>query len=147
MKKVFFLLLVTCIVVFFIFPKTEEIRVRIISNSNSNSDLIYKEEVVKYFKEEILPFIEFTDEYLKENYKKIEEILKEKFDSITVEYGNHTFMNKTYNGSVVRNGTYKTLLVYIENALGPNWWGSIFDNALKKEGTDEIIYKWYFNKE
>ena len=146
MKKVFFLLLITCIVVFFIFPKTEEIRVRIISNSDDYSDQIYKEEVVEYFIDEMLPLIEFTDEYLKENFKKIEEILREKFERITVRYENHTFMNKTYNGSVVRNGTYKTLLICIENALGPNWWGSIFDGALQKEGTDEIIYEWYFKK-
>ena len=146
MKKVFFLLLFTCLVVFFILPKTEEIRVRVISNSYEEVDIDFKEEVVEYFKEEILPIIEMTDKYLKENYKKIEEMLEEKFESIKVEYKKHTFTNKTYNGSVVTNGTYKTLLILIENGLGPNWWGSIFDGALQKEGTEEVTYEWYYKK-
>ena len=146
MKKVFFLLLITCLVVFFIIPKTEEIRIRIISNSPSEIDIDYKDEIVEYFKEKVVPYIELTDEYLKENYKKIEALLKEKFDDIFVEYENHTFKNKTYNDSVIADGTFKTLLILVKNAEGPNWWGSIFDGAIVKEGTDEVVYEWYFKK-
>ena len=146
MKKVFFLLLITCLVVFFIIPKTEEIRIRIISNSSSEIDIDYKDEIVEYFKEKVVPYIELTDEYLKENYKKIEALLKEKFDDIFVEYENHTFKNKTYNNSVIADGTFKTLLILVKDAEGPNWWGSIFDGAIVKEGTDEVVYEWYFKK-
>ncbi len=147
MKKFFLMLLVFTVVCFFFLNNPEEeIRVRVLSNSNSSEDLLYKEEVVKYLKEEIFPSIKLDDEFFRKNYKNIEQCLNLKFDNITITYEKHTFTNKTYNDSALENGVYKTLLILIGEGLGSNWWGSIFDNTLQKESLDEVKYEWYFNK-
>ena len=129
----------------FLFKK-DEIRVRVISNSDSEFDLKYKEEVVLYLKENILQKREITDQYLKDNVSNIEYELNEVFDNIVCKYEPHTFTNKAYNGNAIKNGTYDTLLVYIGQANGSNWWGTIFEGSLKNESTDIIEYKWYFKR-
>ena len=48
--KSFFLLLLICFGVCFLFPNDEEIRVRVISNSESEMDIVYKKEVVEFLK-------------------------------------------------------------------------------------------------
>ncbi len=144
MKIFFLMLLVLFGVCFFSSEKSEEIRVRVLSNSDSVSDIKYKEEVVKYLKDVIFSNYELTDLSFEKNYKLIEEELNMKFDNIKVTYQNHTFKNKTYNGSALNDGKYKTLLICIGSGLGSNWWGSIFDNALQRESTLEVKYEWYF---
>ena len=145
--KSFFLLLLICLSVCFLLPKNEEIRIRVISNSDSSYDISYKQEVVAYLKDEVLKNEKLTDEYFKQNFKKIESILNQKFDNITVKYEKHTFINKTYNDNALENDEYKTLLISIGNGLGSNWWGSVFDGTLQYESESEVEYKWYFDKE
>jgi stage II sporulation protein R len=145
MKRVFLLLLCLLGVCFFLF-KEDEIRVRVISNSDNSIDLKYKEEVVVYLKENILQKAKITDQYLKDNVDNIESELNLVFDNIVCRYEPHTFVNKAYNGNVVENGTYNTLLVYIGEANGSNWWGTIFEGSLKKESTEIVEYEWYFKR-
>lgn len=121
----------------------EEVRIRVISNSNNPSDVIYKEEVVKYLKEEILIGKELNKSFLKDNQFSIEQKLNEVFDDVKVYFKKHTFKDKTYNGSVLKEKAYDTLLIVIGDGMGENWWGSIFDNNLQKESTDEVVYEWY----
>ena len=145
--KSFFLLLLICLSVCFLLPKNEEIRIRVISNSDSSYDISYKQEVVIFLKEEMFKNVKLTDDYFKKNYESIEKILNHKFENITVKYEKHTFVNKTYNGSALENGEYKTLLISIGDGLGSNWWGSIFDETLQYESDEEVKYEWYFDKE
>lgn len=147
MKSIFLLLLVIFGVCFLITPtESSEIRIRVISNSDSKEDIEYKKEVVEYLKEEVFPYIELEDRYLKENYKNIEEDLSKEFSNIKVEYKKHRFKNKTYNNSAIKDGTFNTLLISIKDAKGSNWWGSVFDSKLVYESEDEIEYKWYFKE-
>lgn len=145
MKRVFLLLLCLLGVCFFLFDE-KEIRVRVISNSESDIDLKYKEEVVLYLKENILQKGNITQQYLENNVLNIEHELNKKFDNIVCKYEPHTFVNKAYNGNVIENGTYNTLVVYIGEAKGSNWWGTIFEGSLKNESTDIVEYKWYFKR-
>jgi hypothetical protein len=145
--KSLFLLLLICVGVCFLFPKNEEIRIRVISNSDSESDVLYKDKVVIFLKDKILIDENLTDKYFEANYKNIEDILNEEFDNICVKYENHTFINKTYNGSAVENKEYKTLLILIGDGLGSNWWGSVFDETLQYESDLEVEYQWYLKKE
>lgn len=145
MKGIF--LLLTSLVVCFLFSIEEkEIRIRVISNSNDHQDILYKDSVVKYLKEEILNGNKLTDEYFSENHLIINKKLNEEFKDIKVTYEYHTFENKTYNGNVVKNGRYKTLLVYIGDGLGSNWWGSIYEGVIKMDSKEEIKYEWYLKK-
>ena len=148
--KSYFLLLLILFGVCFLFTSKEEkeIRIRVISNSDSVIDIKYKNTVVGYLKGEILPFIELSDKSFEENYQQIEKLLNEEFREfdINVDYQKHTFKNKTYNDSVIKNGRYKTLLIMIGNAEGSNWWGSIFNEKLQYESSEEVRYEWYFKK-
>ena len=147
MKKFFLLLLILVGVCFlFSFKEEQEIRIRVIGNSDSIIDQNYKKQVVSFLKSEVLDNVELSDDYLKENYKTIENILNSEFDDIEVKYEKHTFKNKTYNDSAIKDGEYKTLLVYIGEAKGSNWWGSIFDGKLNYESDNEVTYEWYFKK-
>lgn len=145
MKFVLLLLCTFGVCFLFLTPKESEIRVRVISNSDSKDDIFYKENVVNYLKNEIFPYIDLTDKYFKENYKSIEEQLNIEFDNVVVEYEKHNFKNKAYNGNALENGTFNTLLIYIGSGQGSNWWGSIFEGTLKRESSDVVEYKWYFN--
>lgn len=147
MKTILLFIVSLGVCFFFLNKNDDEIRIRVISNSNSESDLKYKDEVVSYLKEEVLNDIQLTDHYLENNYKTIEQILNKEFDDISVSYEYHTFKNKTYNDIALENKEFKTLLIYIGHGEGSNWWGSIFDNSLQYESTDEVIYKWYFKKD
>lgn len=147
MKTILLFIVSLGVCFFFLNKNDDEIRIRVISNSNSESDLKYKDEVVSYLKEEVLNDIQLTDHYLENNYKTIEQILNKEFDDISVSYEYHTFKNKTYNDIALENKEFKTLLIYIGHGEGSNWWGSIFDNSLQYESTDEVIYKWYFRKD
>lgn len=146
MKNYFLVLLILFGVCFLFFNQEEEIRVRVISNSDEILDIKYKEEVVAYLKSEIFPNIELSDKSFEKNYQEIEELLNKEFNNISVKYTKHTFKNKTYNGSALKNQQYKTLLICIGDGMGSNWWGSIFDKTLQAESVDEVKYEWYFKK-
>ena len=145
MKNIFLLLLGLMVVCFLFLKKDEEeIRIRVISNSGQDSDIYYKEEVVEYLKNEILANRKLNEDYFKRNYKVIEKELNEKFENITVSYDKHYFVNKTEDNIILENKLYNTLLIYIGDGEGPNWWGSIFDETLQFESEEAITYKWYF---
>ena len=91
------MLLVLFGVCFFSSNNETEIRIRVLSNSDSIGDLKYKEEVVKYLKDVIFKDYELSDSSFEKNYKLIEEELNLRFDNILVTYENHTFRNKTYS--------------------------------------------------
>ena len=128
-----------------------------INEDDGNTDLLINtsiynflnglKEVVNYLKKEILPYIILNDEYLSSNYKNIENVLNGNFQNINVKYEKHTFNNKTYNDSAIKDGVYKTLVIYIGEGKGSNWWGSIFNEKLFYESEDEVVYKWYFKNE
>ena len=144
--KGIFLLLTSLVVCFLFCLKDEEIRIRVISNSNDLEDILYKEEVVKYLKDEILNDSVLNDKFFEENYEYINDRLNEKFDDIKVSYEYHTFENKTYNGNVIKDGRYKTLLVTVGLGSGSNWWGSIYEGVITMESQEEIKYEWYLKK-
>ena len=134
------IILVAC----FLFCEKKEIRIRVIANSNSVSDIREKDEIVNFMVYNILKDKTINDQFLKENYLWIEEELNKVFKEVEVKYENHTFYNKTYNGSVLANGTYKTLLVLVGNGEGTNWWSSIYDGKIQA-GSEEVVYEWFFN--
>lgn len=144
--KVFILLLTSLVVCFLFCFKEDEIRIRVISNSDDIYDIKYKELVVDYLKEEVLKNKNLTDDFFQNNYLNIEKILNEKFQDIDVSYEYHRFENKTYNDNVIKGGNYKTLLITIDEGKGSNWWGSIYEGVITMESQEKIEYKWYLKK-
>ena len=101
MKKIIIILSSILLVVCFLFPQEKELRIRVISNSNSESDLAYKYEVVEYFKEKVVPNITLTKEFFEENTEFIQDLFNQEFSNVTVSFEAHTFTNKTYNISKI----------------------------------------------
>ena len=46
----------------------------------------------------------------------------------------------------IKDGRYKTLLIYIGDGTGSNWWGSIYEGVITMDSKDKIKYEWYLKK-
>ncbi|MFI3329182.1 MAG: stage II sporulation protein R [bacterium] len=145
MKKV---IIVICLIVFFYLflnKDEEQIRIRVIANSDDSVDQEIKGQVVKYlYSNYNLDFssIEECDIYLINNIDAIKEDLVNEFKDIKVTYENHNFYNKTYNNIVSKNENYKTLLIEIREAKGENFWGVLYSNEFI-ENENTIKYNSY----
>lgn len=142
------LLIIIIILSLFIFgkkfnDKNQEIRIRIVSNSNNADDLILKNEV----KNTVLNYIDLLYD---ENYDNLcynitntlEELsvdLNNQFNNVSVTFDYHTLYNKAYNNSAIENKKTKVLYIIIGNGNGDNWWGSIYPEFIN--GSSEICYE------
>lgn len=131
----------------------EEIRIRILANSNELNDqldkIIVKEEVIKILENQ-------NESKVKLNQKTVIEFstkLKENLDSslaskIKVEYKKTNFPAKSKNGKILKAGKYQTLLITIEEGKGKNWWSVLYPEFFEVEYDDnnEIEYKLYLKE-
>lgn len=147
MRKILLIIIViACLSVFFLQDKKqEEIRVRIIPNSNNAEDLKVKEEV----KDVVLCYLNMvydeSYEQCKSNITKttkdLEKSIKQEITDVDVSFGKHTLYNKTYNDNAIKNTETYTLYVVIGSGKGDNWWGSIYPKFLSVNGDTEIQYE------
>lgn len=146
MRKIFVTIFVILICVFCIgkvFANDDEIRVRVIPNSNTESDLYIKKEVQTLT-------VCFLKECYSSNYEDFKDNINDSLDKFNIKLEkynaissleNHTFYSKSYNGSSVKDETTLTLLVKIGEAQGDNWWGVVYPEFLEISSSDEIIYR------
>lgn len=120
---------------------TNDIRLRIIANSNSDNDQIVKNNVKEYLRN-----------YLKDkdinnlDLKKLENLLNENFqDRIKVERKFVMYEAKSYNNKIVQSGKYDTILITIEEGLGKNFWTLLYPEYFNVsfEDDNEIEYRSY----
>lgn len=140
------LVIIFIITLFDNMSKEEEIRVRVIPNSDEKSDLMLKEEAKDYV-------ILYLQEAYNEDYNKFVnnvnetkyefEILLEKVlaTDCTITFDKHTLYNKTYNNSAVKNEETLVLYVVIGKGKGSNWWGTVYPEFLEISSSDEIKYE------
>lgn len=130
MKKI--IVIIICIFIVFIMfndtNDTEELRFRVIANSDSFSDQQLKMKVVRELqKQKIsknnLDIIKEKTEYivLSNNYTY----------KVDVSIKNQEFETKYYNNKIIQGGIYKTIVVTIGKGEGKNYW--------------TILYPEYFN--
>lgn len=130
MKKI--IVIIICIFIVFIMfndtNDTEELRFRVIANSDSYSDQQLKMKVVRELqKQKIsknnLDIIKEKTEYivLSNNYTY----------KVDVSIKNQEFETKYYNNKIIQGGIYKTIVVTIGKGEGKNYW--------------TILYPEYFN--
>ena len=150
MKKLIFVGIIALLCVL-IPNKNEEVRVRIISNSNEEIDLenklLVKEALVKIFKNYTYRNI---DEFLQNNLQKIEKDLEEElphelFCLLKISYKETYFPPKSKNNSFLTPGKYKTLLIEIDQAKGSNWWSVLYPEFFNTsyEQFKEVEFKWF----
>ena len=151
MKKILFLIIILflCLII----PhKNNEVRVRIISNSNEQIDIdnkyIVRDALVKIFKNYTF---QNTDEFLTNNLNiVINDLKKELSDDIfcllKISYKETYFPPKSKNNTFTPPGKYKTLLIEIDNAKGSNWWSVLYPEFFNVNYSDfkEVEFKWYF---
>jgi len=164
MKK-FILIILALITLFIFYNKTKEkesviipssaIRFRILANSNSPRDQKIKEEVRDKMQEELYSILQNSKSTKEarniinnnmDNFNKIlQEEMKDKEYSYTIDYGMHEFPEKTYKGITYEAGEYESLLVTLGEGEGDNWWCVLFPPLCLVEAeetdTNEVEYK------
>lgn len=131
------------------------IRFRILANSNSPRDQRIKEEVRDKMQKELYQLLENSKSTKQarnliinnmDNFNSLlENEMKDKEYSYTIDYGMHTFPEKTYKGITYEAGEYESLLVTLGEGSGNNWWCVLFPPLCVMEAeetnTSKIEYK------
>ena len=163
-RKIFLLLLGLVIIGAYSQNQTElsipdsSIRLRVIPNSNNAKDINIKEQVKDYLETDIYTLLKNTDNIdsartiINNNIPKIEtnidNIFKENNYNIPYEinFGLNYFPEKIYNGTVYNEGEYESLVIYIGEAEGDNWWCVLFPNFCLVDTKKDTEYKSYFKE-
>ena len=163
-RKIFLLLLGLIIIGVYSQNQTElsipdsSIRLRVIPNSNNAKDINIKEQVKDYLETDIYTLLKNTDNIdsartiINNNIPKIEtnidNIFKENNYNIPYEinFGLNYFPEKIYNGTVYNEGEYESLVIYIGEAEGDNWWCVLFPNFCLVDAKKDTEYKSYFKE-
>ena len=164
MKKIIFIILILIISIFVyvnvnadIIIPGDAIRVRVVPNSNSVIDQNMKEKVKNYvsnymsLKLDGVTDIDEARNIINDSLDEINANIKEMFIKngydmdYYVSFGNNYFPNKVYKGVIYNEGEYESLVVYIGEAKGDNWWCVLFPPLCLLEAdeseTGEVEYR------
>ncbi len=131
------------------------IRFRVLANSNSPRDQKIKEEVRDAMQKQLYAVLKDarTNSEAKNiimdnmyNFKQtLDNAMKDKDYSYTIDYGMHEFPEKTYKGVTYDAGYYESLLVTLGEGKGDNWWCVLFPPLClveaEESNTSEVEYK------
>ena len=163
-RKIFLLILGLIIIGVYSQNETElsipdsSIRLRVIPNSNNSKDINIKEQVKDYLETDIYTLLKNTDNIdsartiINNNIPKIEtnidNIFKDNNYNIPYEinFGLNYFPEKTYQGKTYKEGEYESLVIYIGEAQGDNWWCVLFPNFCLIDTEKDNEYKSYFKE-
>lgn len=121
-----------------------ELRLRIIANSNSDIDqnrkMIVKNTIIEIFNE----CYNINEKELLINLKN--KINEDWVESISVKLTNVYYEAKSYDGRFIPAGYYKTLLIMIGEGKGKNFWTILYPEFFNVtfEDKNEIEYRSYF---
>lgn len=146
-KLIISIIIFLFIAVFFINSNNEEeIRIRVIPNSNSVVDRETKNEVKKiaigYLASLERKSYSTTIEEINESLDKLEYVLRDYNAKVSFDY--HTLYNKTYNDNAIKDEEAYTLYIVLGEGKGSNWWGTIYPEFLGISSEEEIKYKSFF---
>ena len=134
------------------------IRLRVIPNSNEPKDINIKEQVKDYLETDIYTLLKDTSDIdsartiINNNIPNIEtnidNIFKDNNYSIPykINFGYNYFPKKTYKGNTYEEGEYESLVIYIGESNGDNWWCVLFPNYCLMETNKDTEYKSYFKE-
>lgn len=128
MKKKIIIIVTIIILVICLIPKNEELRIRIKANDDETSQQI-KQEVVKEVKK-YLSALELENPvneiplYIDDIKKIVDEVSPKTNNTVSIVQEN--FPTKTLNNKIISGGTYKTLLIKLDQGNGKNWWSMLY---------------------
>lgn len=143
MKKILMLIMTLFYLVFLWgCNSNDELRLRILANSDTENDQEIKQAVKEYLKNNLV------DELTNLDVLKIEQELTIAFpqEMIKVEMTNVRYEAKSYNGKIVPSGNYKTILIKIGKGEGKNFWTLLYPEFfnISFEDDHEIEYHSFF---
>lgn len=164
MKKTIFVILIIIISIFVyinvnaeVIIPNDAIRVRVVPNSNSVVDQNMKEKVKNYVSnymtlklDKVMDVNEarnIINDSIDELNQDIEKMFQDNgYDmDFTINFGENHFPDKAYKGIIYNEGDYESLVVYIGEARGDNWWCVLFPPLCLLEAdendTGEVEYK------
>ena len=135
-----------------IIPK-ESIRYRIVANSNNDLDQNNKlkaNEIIFPIINDIMNnsnnIIE-ARKNINKNIPLIENSLNDLNIKYKVSFGQNYFPTKTYLNNTYSEGNYESLVIYLDEARGDNFWCVMFPPLclidINRENLDKVVYKSY----
>ncbi len=137
----------------------EAIRLRIIPNSNQETDLLYKELVKEKTEQQInnilnnASTLEEVRYLLNNKLEGVEAVIEEVVEvndmnqSVNINYGLNYFPEKEYKGVVYEEGYYESIVVTLGEGMGDNWWCVLFPPLClleqDKDNKDDEEYRFY----
>lgn len=135
-----------------IIPK-EAIRIRVISNSNDNLDILEKTKVRKKVEKELYSLLKDV-----KNIDEARSIIQNNLDNLnividettnkdyTVNFGINHFPNKVYKGVMYEEGDYESVVITLGNGEGSNFWCVLFPPLClldENDTTEDVDYKFF----
>ncbi|HHU56139.1 MAG TPA: hypothetical protein GXZ48_05580 [Acholeplasmataceae bacterium] len=145
MKKYIILIIIIIAIVLLLYkPENEELRIRIIANSNSSIDQQMKDDVANKLKKTLketrnLSIIKEDVEYVISKYDVNYEV--------NVEIKDQKFPPKYLGDEVIPGGVYKTLVIEIGKAQGKNYWSILypeyFNCSFEDVNSGDVEFRWW----
>ena len=163
-RKIFLILLGLIIIGVYNESKTEisipdnSIRLRVIPNSNESKDINIKEQVKDYLETDVYTLLKDTNSIdsarniINNNISHIENNINNIFKDnnynipYEVNFGYNYFPQKIYQGKTYEEGYYESLVIYIGEAKGDNWWCVLFPNFCLVDTSKDVEYRSYFQE-
>ena len=107
---------------------SDAIRIRIIANSNSISDLYEKKKLKEDIENDIYNLVNNVSNLedarfnIKNNLDNIDKIISSKTNDYHINYGMNYFPRKSYKGIIYNEGEYESLVITLGKGMGDNWW-------------------------
>ncbi|MFY0518348.1 stage II sporulation protein R [Lysinibacillus sp. UGB7] len=120
-----------------------DFRIRVIANSNTASDQLAKEQLVKelkpYFKQVAATNAVDSEQFVTLK-QQIEEELKENYPQVRTQVvlGDNLFPPKRQDARFYPQNVYHSIVVKIGDGRGDNWWCSIFPSICEPEKEDVV---------
>ena len=128
----------------------DAIRIRIIANSNSVSDLYEKKKLKEDIENDIYSLVSDAKSVsearhnIKQNMDKINTIIGSKIDNYKIDYGMNYFPRKSYKGVIYDEGEYESLVITLGKGIGDNWWCVLYPPLClidENNNTSDVEYR------
>ncbi len=136
---------------------SDSIRLRVISNSNSEFDIISKLNLKDYLENYLFDLIKDA-----QSKEEVDEIIVNNLDDLNIkvakflnsnnykiDYGQNYFPSKVYKGVVYNEGIYDSLVITLGNGKGSNWWCVLFPPLCLIEDnktTTDVEYRFFVSR-
>lgn len=132
------------------------IRFRVIANSNSLDDQVYKNMIKDKVEQELFTLLNNKNTIndarytIKDNMDNIKEVISKYNVPYAINFGEQYFPMKNYKGILYKAGNYEALVITIGEGFGDNFWCVLFPPLClldaKSEDTSEVEYRFYAKK-